>query len=238
MKGKKKVGGFVTDARTGQVLGLDALVERDSDAFMDWLADCAGEFGVEAIVTDNLNTYKPAVERLGLERQICMAHLLKWVWNRLEKIAGWGWDWFKARIWRLLRELPANGGLDLLRLVRLVRNAEDQSRRRPRAELSGKRRALLCHRRRTDVHWANNAAERAIGGSKIRCKTVRGYKSELGLLNGFGLTQRAWSGSDGLELSELVAAQSPAHPPRGVAPSEIRAKFPNRICDGYLPPRV
>ena len=48
--------------------------------------------------------------------------------------------------------------------------------------------------------------ERAIGGSEIRRKTVRGYKSESGMLTGFGLTQRAWSGSDGLELSELVAA--------------------------------
>ena len=57
-----------------------------------------------------------------------------------------------------------------------------------------------------DVPWTNNMAERAIGRSKIRYKTVRGYKSESGMLNGFGLTQWAWSGSDGLELSELVAA--------------------------------
>ena len=39
----------------------------------------------------------------------------------------------------------------------------------------------------------------------------------------------------GLELSELAAAQSLAHPPRGVAPCEISAKFPNRICDRYFP---
>ena len=67
-------------------------------------------------------------------------------------------------------------------------------------------RALLCHRRRGDVPWTNNMTERAIGRSKIRYKTVRGYKSESGLLNGFWLTQWAWSGADGLELSELVAA--------------------------------
>ena len=48
--------------------------------------------------------------------------------------------------------------------------------------------------------------ERAIGRSKIRYKTVRGYKSEDGMLNGFGLTQWAWSGRDGLDMSELVAA--------------------------------
>ena len=48
--------------------------------------------------------------------------------------------------------------------------------------------------------------ERVIGRSKIRCKTARGYKSEDGMLNGFGLMQWAWSGRDGLELSELTAA--------------------------------
>ena len=38
-----------------------------------------------------------------------------------------------------------------------------------------------------------------MGRSKIRRKTVRGRKSESGLLNGFGLTQRARSGADGVE---------------------------------------
>ena len=33
----------------------------------------------------------------------------------------------------------------------------------------------------------NNAAERATGRGKIRRKTARGYKSEDGTLNGFGL---------------------------------------------------
>ena len=171
---------------------------------MDWLADYAGEFGVEAIAADDLNTYKPVVERLGIDHRICMARVLKWARSRLGKIDGM--EWFKARIWRLLKGLPANGGLELSRLECLVRDADDKSLRRLCVELSGKWRALLCHRRRGDVPWTNNMTERAIGRSKIRCKTVRG-DSESGLLNGLGLTRRAWSGSNGLELSELVAAQ-------------------------------
>ena len=119
-------------ARTGQVLGLDVLIELDSDAFTDWLAEYADEFGVEAIVTDDLNTYKPVVARLGLDHQICMAHMLRRARSRLKKAEGW--DWVKARIWRLLKELPANGGLELLRLERLVRSDENQSLRRPRVE--------------------------------------------------------------------------------------------------------
>ena len=202
VKGVKKVGGVVADAETGQVLGLEALVERDADGFMERLGDFVSDCGVEAMVTDDLNTYKPAVERLGIDHQICMAHVRKWAWNRLDGIDGW--DWVKARIWRLLTELPFDGDLEFLRLERMVRDG-DATLRRMRVELVGKWRALLC-RRRGDVPWTNNVTERAIGRSKIRCKTVRGYKSEDGMLNGFGLTQWAWSGLDGLELSDLVAA--------------------------------
>ena len=49
------------------------------------------------MVTDDVNTYKPAVERLGIERQICAAHVKKRVWNRLDRIEGR--DWTKAGIW-------------------------------------------------------------------------------------------------------------------------------------------
>ena len=204
VKGEKTAMGVVTDAQTGQVLGLDVLVEQDSDAFLAWLGEYADEFGVEAIVTDDLNTYKPAVEQLGLDHQICIAHVLKWAWNRLGKKEEW--DWIKTWIWKLLKELPLDGGLELLRLERLVRDDEDQTVRRLCVELSNKWRALLCHRRRGDVPRTNNVTERAIGRSKIRSKSTRGYKSESGLLNGFWLTQWAWRGANGLELSELVAS--------------------------------
>ena len=124
-------------------------------------------------------------------------------WNRLDGIDGW--DWTKARIWRLLTDLPPDGDLDLPRLERAARDG-DATLRRMRVELSGKWRAPL-RRRRRDVPWTNNAAERAISGSKIRRKTVRGCKIEDWTLNGFGLTQWAWSGRDGLDMSDLVAAQ-------------------------------
>ena len=39
-----------------------------------------------------------------------------------------------------------------------------------------------------------------------KAQDCQGYKSEDRTLNGFGLTRWAWSGRDGLELSELVAA--------------------------------
>ena len=92
VKGETTFVGVVTDAATGEVLGLDVLVERDSDGFIEWLGDFARDCGVEAIVTDDLNTYNPAVERLGLDHQICIAHVRKRARKRLCKIEGWDWS--------------------------------------------------------------------------------------------------------------------------------------------------
>ena len=44
MKGQTTVVGVVADAATGGALGLDVLVERDSDGFMEWLGDFARDY--------------------------------------------------------------------------------------------------------------------------------------------------------------------------------------------------
>ena len=125
VNGEKTVVGVVTDAATSQVLGLEALVERDSDGFMEWFGDFARDYGVEAMVTDDISAYKPVVERLGIEHQICIARVRKRARSRIDRIDGW--DWVKARIWRLLTDLPFDGDLDLLRLERAVRDGLDMS---------------------------------------------------------------------------------------------------------------
>ena len=51
--------GFVTD------VGVDGLVDRDSDGFVRWLKTYVSRLGVESMVADDLNTYKPVVEPLG-----------------------------------------------------------------------------------------------------------------------------------------------------------------------------
>ena len=54
-------------ARVGdRGVGMDVLVQRDSEGFVRWLDGYVGRFGVEAVVTDDLNTYKPAVEHVGV----------------------------------------------------------------------------------------------------------------------------------------------------------------------------
>ena len=210
LKGEKTVVGFVTDAESGRLVGMDVLVERDGEGFVRWLEGYVGKFGVEAMVTDDLSTYKPVVERLGVDHQslprarhgVCIAHVRKNVHNRLERIKGW--EWYKARIWMLLSELPEWGGRELLAMERRVRG--EPALRRLVVELCQKWRSLLCHRRAPGMPQTNNCTERAIGRSKIRYKTIRGYKSMKGIMNGLGLTQWVWSGEEGLDLGELMAA--------------------------------
>ena len=49
----------------------------------------------------------------------------------------------------------------------------------------------------------NNVTERAIGGSRIRYKTIRGYKSVERMMNGLWLAQRAW-GESGMDIWRAV----------------------------------
>ena len=202
LRGEKVVVGVVTDAETGQIVGMDVLVNRDTEGFVDWLSGYVSELGVEAVVTDDLSTYKPVVEHLGVDHQVCIAHVRKNVANRLKKVDGW--EWYRSRIWELLTELPEGGGRELFDMERRVRSEPDL--RRLVVELCEKWRSLVCHRRVSGMPQTNNCTERAIGRSKVRYKTVRGYKSEEGMMNGLGLTQWVWSGEDGLDLGELMAA--------------------------------
>ena len=45
--------------------------------------------GVEAVVIDDLASYKPVVDKLGLGHQICVTHVRKNAAKRLRKVKGW-----------------------------------------------------------------------------------------------------------------------------------------------------
>lgn len=140
---------------------------------------------MKVLVSDDLNTYKPVVEALGIEHQLCLAHVRRWVTLRLQKIAGWEEE--KALIRQLMRQLPPQRGRVPLSFQRRVRRLRPL--RRLIVDLVQRWLALLCHRRRQGVPSTNNRTEQAIAKSKMRYKTVRGYKSVKGALAGVALTQ-------------------------------------------------
>ena len=112
----------------------------------------------------------------------------------------------------VLEDLPEEGGK---RLGRMHRECLGASPPDPGEEASaGYRMRMLTlelwqkwpkvglHLRRPELglDGTNNATERAIGRSKVRCKTMRGYKSDEGMSNGVVLTQWLYSGEDEHDL--------------------------------------
>ena len=52
----------------------------------------------------------------------------------------------------------------------------------------------------------NNASERGICRSKVRYKSMRGYKSREGMKNGVALTRWLYSGDDEDDMGKEIAA--------------------------------
>lgn len=201
MGGRAVLLGFVVDAETGTTVGVDILLERDSQAFLNWLRPYVERLGVQVLVTDDLNTYKPVAEELGVGHQVCLAHVRKWVTNRLKEVAGWEEE--KALVQQVVRELPQNGSALLLKLERRVLRSPPL--RRLVVDLLQRWPALVCHQRVVGVPATNNRTEQAIGKSKVRFKSVRGFKSPLGAMAGVALTQWLYSGAEEHDLAELAA---------------------------------
>ena len=200
VRGRPVLLGFVVDASTGATVGVDILLGQDSRGFLGWLRPYVERLGVQVLVTDDLITYKPVVDELAVGHQVCLAHLRKGVSNRLKKVDGWKED--KARIQRVVRELPSEGGAELLRLERRV--VRSPPLRRLVVDLLQRWPALICHQGTADVPATNNRTEQAIGKSKVRFKTVRGFKSLLGAAAGVALTQWLYSGAEPHNLTELA----------------------------------
>ena len=91
----------------------------------------------------------------------------------------------------------------MLMMEREVR--EEPDLRRLAVDLCAKWRSLLCHKRMRGAHDTNNVTEQVIGGSNIRYKTLRGYKSIEGMMNGQWLTRRV-RGESGLDMGEPLVA--------------------------------
>ena len=90
VKGEKVLVGFVVDGES-RTLGFKVLFEvfegDDGEAFKEWLEPYAEELGAEVLLTDdNDSSYSVAVAGLGVEHQLCVAHVRKYVAQRSKSI--------------------------------------------------------------------------------------------------------------------------------------------------------
>jgi transposase-like protein len=234
LRGQEVVVGLVVDGQSGRTLGFEVLFEGDGQAFEEWLRPYAEELGARVLVTDDNESYGVAADGLGLAHQLCIAHVRKFVKRRsksiLEQAEGeWGhqdhnYEKLRAALHRLrgsLEELAEEGGKQIGRMHREYLWAQPPRRKLGKEKASAgyrmrmltlelwqKWKKIRLHLRRPELKLdgTNNASERAIGRSKVRYKSMRGYKSDEGMSNGIALTQWLYSGEDEHDLGREMAA--------------------------------
>jgi hypothetical protein len=169
---------------------------------------------------------------LGLEHQLCLTHVRKALTKRSKSILAQARqtglnDWQieqlateLAQLRTLIRALPATGSRDLEELHRRYLYAASP-RKNEQASVAYRMRLLTLelwehwdklrlYLRRPELRLdgTNNGTERAIGKSKVRYKTMRGYKSLPGLCNGIALTQWLYSGAEHHDLATALVQRS------------------------------
>lgn len=131
VKGEKVVVGFVVDGVSGRTLGFEVLFEGDAEAFEEWLKPYVQELGAEVLVSDDNDSYGVAAAGLGVEQQLCVAHVRNYVKRRSKSIlkqaeGEWGsqdqkYKKLEEDLERLkgeLKELPEEGGERIGRIHR------------------------------------------------------------------------------------------------------------------------
>ena len=226
VRGHEVLVGFVVDDISGETLNFTVLYGGDAASLLEWLAPYVEAMGVEVLVTDGHAAYGVVASALGVAHQLCLAHVRKGVARHLRAItaqASQTGDDAQVRrarttIRTLVRELPADGHVQLWALHQRYL-AHTPPRPGAQASVGYRLRLLtlalleqwpkLCLARtrpELGLDGTNNAAERAIGKSKMRYKTMRGYKSLAGLHTGIALTQWLYNGDVDHELAPLIAA--------------------------------
>ena len=200
VKGEGMTVGFVTDPASGQVVALEVLASRQAAELERWLGGLLRRFGCEVVVSDELESYKPALDALGRDHQLCLAHWRKALARRLKKIPGY------PKEKKLLRDALKQLDRPALRAVRWLHRQFAQApppkagehqtpayaMRMLTLEVIENWRRLTCYQRRHKgldnlarpvardylVPETNNATENSIGRAiKVRAKLTRGFKS-------------------------------------------------------------
>lgn len=76
-RGKWLALGLSVDPLTGLVLSVDRLPAEDAQILRTWLAPVVAAVGAELLVSDDADGFKTAADELGLDQQVCKAHVVR-----------------------------------------------------------------------------------------------------------------------------------------------------------------
>jgi transposase-like protein len=76
-KGEWLTLGITVDAISGLALTIDALSAEDSKALTEWIEPIAKSVGATVLVTDDADGFKTVADEVGVQHQVCKAHVLR-----------------------------------------------------------------------------------------------------------------------------------------------------------------
>jgi len=184
------------DLGKGEPVAVGYVNEYNPQAVRRWLEPLVKQLGVSVIVTDDLVHYKTVLEKLDVEHQICQFHVRRWVGRTLKELREIVPEEYRKvvdQVKQILSELPPEGSKRLFELWKQIPERR-AGRGQPLSPLDQLRYLLLrlsehwpnyrIFTWQNDVPWTNNGTEQVIGRMKVRSRTVRGYKSQGGMLAG------------------------------------------------------
>jgi transposase-like protein len=184
------------DLGVGQPVAIGYVDEYKPQAVRKWLEGLVKQLGVSVIVSDDLVHYKTVADKLGLAHQICQFHVRRWVGRTLKELKQKlpeQWLGVLEEAGTILQELPIAGSRRLLELWKQI-DVPRSSPNQPNSPVDQLRNLLIRLSEdweqyrifdwQPEVPWTNNTTEQVIGRMKMRSRTVRGYKTEAGMLAG------------------------------------------------------
>jgi len=69
--------GITVDPISGLALTIDALSAEDTKTLQDWIEPIAKSVGATVLVTDDADGFKTVADSVGVQHQVCKAHVLR-----------------------------------------------------------------------------------------------------------------------------------------------------------------
>jgi Transposase IS66 family len=77
--------GVTVDPITGLALSIDALSAEDTQTLKAWIEPIAKQVGATVLVTDDADGFKTIADEVGVQHQVCKAHVLRKTEDLLDK---------------------------------------------------------------------------------------------------------------------------------------------------------
>ncbi len=105
--------GITVDPISGLALTIDALPAEDIKTLKEWIEPIAKSVGAEVLVTDDADGFKTVADEVGVQHQVCKAHVLRnteALIERYQPLSGQRCGWLSGRHW----SQPTAGGSRLV----------------------------------------------------------------------------------------------------------------------------